>query len=175
MKQNRSSSNKGRRAAKASRSREAPRVLPAGYRELLDDLKARVRAAQIKAAVAANRELIQLYWDIGRSIVERQQQEGWGQGVIERLADDVQRAFPDLKGFSRSNVFRMRAFFLAYQKVPRAVGQLRREKVPQPVGQIPGYKVAQAVRQLGGTPLPDARRGNRGGTDENTREKDSNG
>ena len=50
--------------------------LPAGYNELLDDLKSRVRSAQLKAAVAANRELIQLYWDIGRLIVERQEREG---------------------------------------------------------------------------------------------------
>src|SRR5437660_12467715 len=83
--------------------------LPPGYAELLEDLKGRVRTAQLKAVVSVNREMIQLYWDIGRLIVERQEREGWRTAVIERLGADVQKAFPGLKGFSRTNVFRMRA------------------------------------------------------------------
>src|SRR5690606_27705594 len=97
--------------------------LPAGYDELLDDLKSRVRSAQLKAAVAVNRELIQLYWDIGRLSVERQEQEGWGKSVVERLADDIQRAFPGIKGFSPLNVWRMRAFYSAYAGVPPNLSQ----------------------------------------------------
>jgi predicted nuclease of restriction endonuclease-like (RecB) superfamily len=132
--------------------------LPAGYAELLDDLKSRVRSAQLKAAVSVNRELIQLYWDIGRLIVERQRREGWGQAVIQRLADDVQKAFPGLGGFSRSNIFRMRAFFLAYSREiegsAQAVSKSTASKVAQPVGQLPKSKVAQAVRHLDGPPLP---------------------
>lgn len=115
-----------KQAAHAARTNSAERPLltvPAGYSQLLDELKTRVRAAQLKAAVAANRELIQLYWDIGRMIVERQQHEGWGQGVIDRLANDVRQAFPSLRGFSRSNVFRMRAFYLAYQPSSEIVAQ----------------------------------------------------
>jgi predicted nuclease of restriction endonuclease-like (RecB) superfamily len=133
--------------------------LPAGYRELLEDLKTRVRAAQLKAAVAVHRELIQLYWDIGRLIVVRQEQEGWGKSVVERLADDIQRAFPGLSGFSRSNVFRMRAFYEAYapvvassaQAVPKSAGK----KVAQAVRQLPSKKVAQPVRQTDRPSLPD--------------------
>ena len=121
-------------------SRSSASLLPAGYGELLEDLKTRVRTAQLKAAVTVNRELIQLYWDIGRLIVERQEQEGWGKSVVERLADDIQRAFPGLGGFSRSNVFRMRAFYAAYGSTAPVS--------PQPVGKPPGKKVAQAVRQL---------------------------
>ncbi len=68
--------------------------------------------------LSVNRELIQLYWEIGRLIVERQEREGWGRAVVERLADDIQSAFPGMGGFSRSNVFRMRAFYLAYCTLP---------------------------------------------------------
>lgn len=134
-------------------------VLPPGYGELLEDLKTRVRTAQLKAAVAVNRELIQLYWDIGRLIGERQAAEGWGKSVVERLADDIQREFPGLGGFSRSNVFRMRAFYEAYapvaanlaQAVPKATGK----KVAQAVRQLPPEEVARPVRQLAGTALPE--------------------
>ena len=134
-------------------------LLPAGYGELLEDLKTRVRAAQLKAAVAANRELIQLYWDIGRLIVQRQEKEGWGKSVVERLADDIQREFPGLGGFSRSNVFRMRAFYETYapavassaQAVPKSAGK----KVAQAVRQLPAKKVAPPVRQTDGLTLPE--------------------
>ena len=125
---------------KKKRPRGLVGTLPRGYAELLDDLKTRIRAAQVKAVLAVNRELIQLYWDTGRIIVQRQERDGWGAGVIERLARDVRRAFPGLQGFSRTNLFRMRAFYLAYAgsaaKVPQPVGQLDVPKVPQLVGQL---------------------------------------
>ncbi|MCB1181091.1 MAG: DUF1016 family protein [Chlamydiia bacterium] len=95
-----------------------------GYKELLQDIKKRVKTSQIKAAVAVNRELIQLYWEIGRSIHIKQEKEGWGAHVIEKLAKDLQSAFPGIEGFSRRNIFRMRAFYQAYEKVPQAVAQL---------------------------------------------------
>ena len=65
------------------------KLLPSSYAPLLADLKARVRAAQVKAAVAVNRELILLYWHIGREILRAQKAEGWGAKVVERLAKDV--------------------------------------------------------------------------------------
>jgi predicted nuclease of restriction endonuclease-like (RecB) superfamily len=121
--------------------------LPAGYPAFLEDIKGRIRAAQIKASLSVNRELIELYWGIGRDLVCRQHVEGWGARVIDRLADDLQRAFPGLGGFSRTNVYRMRAFFLAYgtaaPMVPQAVGQLPGEFVPQAVGQSPPQPVAE--------------------------------
>ena len=89
--------------------------LPDGYGQLLDDIKQRIAAARVKAALSVNRELIALYWDIGRLIVQRQQREGWGTGVIERLGCDIQAAFPGISGFSPSNLGRMRSFYLAYQ------------------------------------------------------------
>jgi len=92
----------------------AGEVLPTGYAELLENLKSRIRTARVQAALAVNRELVLLYWDIGRSILERQEQEGWGAKVIERLADDLRREFPDMQGLSRRNLLYMRAFAEAY-------------------------------------------------------------
>lgn len=98
-------------------------VLPAGYAELLDRLKADIRTTRVRAAAAANRELIALYWRIGRAIVERQAGEPWGAGVLERLATDLRRAFPGVAGFSRANLFRVRAFYLAWGGAPGIVAQ----------------------------------------------------
>jgi predicted nuclease of restriction endonuclease-like (RecB) superfamily len=85
-----------------------------GYDEFLRELKERIRSAQIKAALSVNRELVLLYWQIGREIIIRQQQQGWGAKVIERLAKDLKAAFPDMKGFSARNLKYMRAFAEAY-------------------------------------------------------------
>lgn len=106
---------------------------------VLTALKARVRAAQVKAAVAVNRELILLYWHIGREILRAQKAEGWGAKVVERLAKDLAAEFPEMGGFSRTNILRMRAFFEAWaplEIVPQAVGQLLKTKVQQPVAPI---------------------------------------
>ena len=115
--------------------------LPPGYAELLEDLKGRVRTAQLKAAVAVNREMIQLYWDIGRLIVERQEREGWGKGIVDRLARDIQKAFPGLAGFSPLNVTRMRMFYLAYTQgltiLSQPVTELDGHTLPRPMAQIP--------------------------------------
>lgn len=95
---------------------EAPPTLalPDGYAELLDDIKARIRTTQVKAAVAANRELVLLYWSIGRDILRRQGGEGWGTKVIDRLGDELRSAFPAMKGLSPRNLKYMRAFGEAY-------------------------------------------------------------
>ena len=83
-------------------------MIPKGYHELLTQIKERIRTAQLRAASAVNRELIELYWQIGQSIVERQRSEGWGKSVVERLAQDLQAEFPGMSGFSPRNVWRMR-------------------------------------------------------------------
>src|SRR5207237_1198774 len=87
---------------------------PPGYEDFLCDLKDRIRTAQVRAALAVNSELITFYWQTGRDILIRQQQQGWGRKVIERLSWDLRRAFPDMKGFSLSNLQYMRAFAAAY-------------------------------------------------------------
>lgn len=98
-----------------------------GYHEFLSDLKIKIRNAQLKAAIAASRELIELYWELGKDIVEKQEKEGWGSKVLERVAKDLQNAFPGIEGFSRTNIFRMRSFYLAYSNCPTAVGQLQKD------------------------------------------------
>jgi predicted nuclease of restriction endonuclease-like (RecB) superfamily len=122
--------------------------LPGDYDDFLESLKGRVRQAQTKAALSVNRELIQLYWDIGSQIAVRQEQEGWGKSVVDRLAADIQRAFPGIQGFSPLNVWRMRAFFLAYQDVPVNLSQAATE-TGKPI-------LSQAVTNLpgGGPPHP---------------------
>ena len=88
--------------------------LPTDYAGLLALVKERVRSAQYAALKAVNTELVGLYWDIGRMIVERQDVEGWGKAVVEQLAADLRTEFPGVGGFSSSNLWRMKAFFEAY-------------------------------------------------------------
>lgn len=100
---------------------------PAGYADWLADLKGRIYTAQQRATLAVNRELVLLYWQIGRDILTRQANQGWGAKVIERLAQDLRSAFPEMKGFSRANLMYMRAFAEAWpdaEIVQQAVGQL---------------------------------------------------
>lgn len=87
---------------------------PAGYTDWLADLKARIHSAQQRAALAVNRELVLLYWQIGRDILDRQHREGWGTKVIDRLAHDLRTAFPAVKGFSPRNLKYMRSFAEAW-------------------------------------------------------------
>lgn len=89
-------------------------VKGAAYDQLVADAKARVQTGQLAAWRAVNKELISLYWDLGKLIVERQQQHGWGNSVVEMLAKDLQMAFPRMSGLSASNMWRARAFYLAY-------------------------------------------------------------
>ena len=100
---------------------------PQGYSEWFVELKARIHTAQQSAALAVNRELVLLYWQIGQDILARQAAQGWGAKVIERLSQDLRSAFPEMKGFSRANLMYMRAFAVAWpdeQIVQQAVGQL---------------------------------------------------
>jgi predicted nuclease of restriction endonuclease-like (RecB) superfamily len=105
-----------------------PSLFPdSNYKAFLDGLKQRIRSAQVKAFLAVNRELTLLYWQIGREILAKQEVEGWGAKVIERLAKDLKQEFPDIKGFSRTNLLYMRAFAEAYpdeQIVQQLVGQI---------------------------------------------------
>jgi predicted nuclease of restriction endonuclease-like (RecB) superfamily len=113
------------------------------YAALLNDVKSRIRQAQTKAALAINAEMLKLYWDIGRIIDLRQGEEGWGAGIIPRLAKDIRNELPELKGFSERNLKRMLAFYREYGNlaiVPQPVAQLAEDissgLVPQPVAQF---------------------------------------
>ena len=100
---------------------------PDGYIDWLADLKIRIHEAQQRAVLKANQELVLLYWGIGRDILERQAEQGWGAKVIDRLAQDLRSAFPRMKGFSPRNLKYMRAFAEAWpdaEIVQQAVAQL---------------------------------------------------
>lgn len=93
------------------------------YRDLLGEIKARVRQGQHRAALSANAEMIAMYWDIGRMIAARQRKEGWGAGVIPRLAADLKNEMPEEKGFSERNIKRMLRFFREYSNLEAKVPQ----------------------------------------------------
>ena len=95
------------------------RLLPNDYAALLAEVKERVRSSQYKALKAVNKELVGLYWDIGRLIVERQADAEHGAAIAEQLAADLRQEFPGVSGYSRRNVFYMREFYLAYRELPK--------------------------------------------------------
>ncbi|MFA4972252.1 MAG: PDDEXK nuclease domain-containing protein [bacterium] len=102
-------------------------VLPTEYGSFLSELKERIRKAQIRAGLAANRELVLLYWHIGNEILIRQEKAGWGAKIIDRLSADLRHTFPELKGFSPRNIKYMRAFAEAYRNaefVQRVAAQI---------------------------------------------------
>ena len=111
--------------------------LSQGYASLLTDIKQRVRQAQVRAMLSVNAELIRLYWGIGQMIHERQQQEGWGAGVIPRLARDLHNELPEEKGFSERNIKQMLAFYREYAQlsfVQQPAAQIEvKQKMPQAV------------------------------------------
>jgi predicted nuclease of restriction endonuclease-like (RecB) superfamily len=114
-------------------------AVPAGYADWLASIKSRVVAARQRAALAANAELVRLYWQIGRDILERQAQQGWGSKVIERLARDLRVAFPEMKGFSTRNLMYMRAF---------AEGWPDAEIVQQSAAQLPWFHLCTLLDKL---------------------------
>jgi predicted nuclease of restriction endonuclease-like (RecB) superfamily len=114
------------------------------YPAFLAGLKERILRARTTAARAVNCELVLLYWDIGRGIVEKQQTSGWGDSVVERLADDLRAAFPDMRGFSVVNLWRMKQLFLEHTS-PEFLSQAVKELK---LGDVDSAKVSQSVRQL---------------------------
>jgi predicted nuclease of restriction endonuclease-like (RecB) superfamily len=111
------------------------------YKNWLIELKLKIQQSQIKAALAVNSQLIQLYWDLGKQIVEKQETAKWGSGFIDQLSKDLKSEFPDMNGFSRSNLFAIKNFYLFYSQgvtiVQQVVGQLEQTALPQPCLLIP--------------------------------------
>jgi predicted nuclease of restriction endonuclease-like (RecB) superfamily len=124
-------------------------VLPSDYQDYLAELKERIRSAQVKAALAVNRELILLYWGIGQDILQRQAQQGWGAKIIGQLAKDLKQEFPEMSGFSTRNLQYMRSFAEAYPDRPivqQAAAQFTDALIAhQAAGQITGEQVVQEV------------------------------
>lgn len=120
----------GGRAPQSSSPEAAPPSLvraPRGYGEWLAEIKTRIAEARRRAVVAVNSELVQLYWALGREILDRQTKLGWGAKVIEKLAHDLRVAFPEMRGLSRANLMYMRAFADAWPDeaiVQQLVGRL---------------------------------------------------
>jgi len=131
------------------------------YARMLGNIKTRIRTAQIKATFAANRELIRLYWDIGHTIAERQEREGWGAGVIPRLARDIRNELPEVKGFSERSIKRMVQFHAEYPRLfpigPRVVAQLDDGTMgPPSVAPSSAAELAQPISPLAVARLPIA-------------------
>ena len=99
------------------------------YANLLSDIKTRIRRAQVKATLSANAEMIMMYWDIGRMIHKRQQQDGWSAAIIPNPYRDIRNELPEVKGFSGRNLGRMLAFSRNYQDT--------NSFLPQPVAKLP--------------------------------------
>lgn len=117
-------------------------LIPEGYSDWLEYVKSRISTARSKAALAINAELIQLYHQIGQDILQRQSHRGWGSKVIDRLANDLKAAFPDMKGFSSSNLKYMRYF--AEHCPIRLIGQ-------QPADQLPWFHIVVLLTKLNNT------------------------
>ena len=114
-----------------------------GYRAFLEDLKSRIRQARVRASSAANQELFLLYYSIGMDLHQRSENEAWGTAIIDRLAHDLQKAFPDIHGFSPRNLRRMRAFYRAYPLDPKTLTIW-----PQAVARLELIKWPPAVAKL---------------------------
>ncbi|NMQ19746.1 DUF1016 domain-containing protein [Candidatus Competibacter phosphatis] len=112
---------------------------PEGYADWLAELKSRIHSAQQRATLAVNRELVLLYWQIGRDILVRQADQGWGAKVIDRLAHDLRNAFPKMKGFSPRNLKYMRAVAEAWPEP---------EFVQQAAAQLPWFHLCTLIDKL---------------------------
>ncbi|MFA5213517.1 MAG: PDDEXK nuclease domain-containing protein, partial [Methanoregula sp.] len=84
--------------------------IPQGYPDFISSIKEQIRSAQIRAALSVNRDLVLLYWQIGKEILQRQESDGWGTKVIEQISRDLSSEFPEMKGFSSRNLKYMRKF-----------------------------------------------------------------
>ncbi|MBN2234354.1 MAG: DUF1016 family protein [Opitutales bacterium] len=112
---------------------------PTGYAEWLGELRDRIQNAQQRASLAVNRELVLLYWQIGRDILARQASQRWGAKVIDRLAHDLRNAFPEMKGFSPRNLKYMRAVAEAWPEP---------EFVQQAAAQLPWFHLCTLIDKL---------------------------
>jgi len=90
-------------------------IVTAEYKTFFKEIKERIHKAQYDALKSVNKELINLYWDIGKSIVAKQEKLGWGKSIVETLARDLQKEFPGIHGFSARNLWNMRTFYLTYK------------------------------------------------------------
>ena len=91
-------------------------IKDAEFKQWLVDLKVRIRQSQLKAAVRVNEEMLRLYWELGHDIVVRQMDAVWGNGFYSQVSKELKAEFPDMKGFSKSNLYNMKKFYLFYSQ-----------------------------------------------------------
>jgi len=101
-------------------------MLDKEYVSFLKEIKNKIKTAQIKAAVKVNEELLRLYWDIAKMIVDKQKEAKWGDGIIEKISSDLKKEFPNMKGFSVTNIKYMRKWYLFWSKSPQVVDEIFR-------------------------------------------------
>ena len=125
------------------------------YTAWLCEMKARIRSAHLSAARAVNRDMILLYWDIGRGILENQKEQGWGKSIVDRLAADLRKEFPDISGFSARNLWNMRRLVEAYSnarvlaQAVQEIGHLEKDAIlRQPVAELENDRTEQAKEFL---------------------------
>jgi hypothetical protein len=125
------------------------------YRQWLSELKAKIKESQLRAGLKVSAEMLALYWQLGKSITERQKKSNWGGKIISQLANDLSSEFQDVQGFSRSNLFNIRKFYQFYSNnlelVQHSVGQLGQEESIKP-GQIIQQEFGQFPNKLGLVP-----------------------
>ena len=151
---------------------EEPRIvkshdihIDADYADWIAEVKHRYRSAQVKAAVKVNAEKLLFNWQLGRDLVQKKAEERWGAGVVEQVSLDLKREFPDAEGFSTSNLWYMKKWYLFYTnqnsslKLQRFVGELQssvkqvNQRIQQPVGEIVKQSVLDFSEEF---PLPFA-------------------
>ena len=125
-----------------------PAPIPHDYTLFLTELKQRVMAARVRAVRAVNYDLVLLYWDIGQGIVEKQKHAAWGDAVVERLAKDLRRAFPEMSGFSARNVWRMKEFVLNHTS-PEFLALVARDFSSRTSQLLPANQLSQLVTEFG--------------------------
>ena len=144
-----------------------PLSINSEYKDWLRELKANIKRTQIKASLAVNSELIRLYWDLGKQIIEKQENTQWGSGFIDQLSKDLKEEFPNMGGFSKYNLYHTRNFYLFYSEQSSIVEQVALQIVAdesidakQLISQLENTdnqdvtKVQQVVGQLENTSNP---------------------
>lgn len=111
-----------KKPTKMVKTKNSDTIAKKEYLQILATILKEIKNTYARTTISVNKELTKLYWTIGKIISEQQEQSDWGSNFIEKLSHDLQNAFPGVAGFSRTNMFRMKAFFLAYPKNPTAVG-----------------------------------------------------
>jgi predicted nuclease of restriction endonuclease-like (RecB) superfamily len=137
----------------APKRRSAKPIPATSYREFLALLKERIEASRIRAARSVNHELVLLYWDIGGAILEKQRLQGWGESVVERLARDLLKAYPDTTGFSPRNLWDMRRFHETWTSgsiLRQAVAELGKPFLNSPKGLAKSSKNPATTQPRGG-------------------------